>query len=637
MSSASPPSSDTDLDFGPTLRGLRAGWKVFGRYTLVRQLGRGGMGVVWLARDEKLELEVALKFLPDNLKDDLVAVDELRRETKRCLELTHPNIVRIFDLAEDEQMVAIAMEYVQGGTLAALRLEKPTRCFEAAEMVPWIKQVCEALSYAHERARVVHRDLKPSNIMISAGGGVKLADFGIASSLSDTMSRMTRTGAKAGAGTLVYMSPQQLMGYPPSVSDDVYSLGATIYELLTWKPPFFRGSIERQIESVVPPSMAERRAELGIEGAQPVPALWEEVIAACLEKEAEKRPRSVAEVWQRLSGAAVAAGQAAKPAPSAGAQKPQVREPASSSVSVPISPNSEPSSPVLLPTSPISRSRKLAFAALVCVGVVLVGWFEVRPKWIQDEARREAQSRAATVSSAMAKAATSSPGEATKEQPFSNSLGMKFVPVPGAQVLMCVHETRNADYAAYAAAQSGVDEEWKEEAGSGKEQHPVVNVSYEDAEAFCRWLSAKEGKTYRLPTDAEWSAAVGLGKETGKTPEEKEANSSEEVFPWGSYYPPKPGDGNYFINVVNDGYEKTAPVMSFRANELGIYDLGGNVWEWCQDWYDDSQEYRVLRGASWFNSSVAHLRSSYRLSGGALRARSSPDFGFRCVLVVAGG
>jgi serine/threonine protein kinase len=364
-----------DLDFAPTLRGLRKGLKVFdARYTLVRQLGRGGMGVVWLARDEKLELEVALKFLPEHLKDDLVAVDELRRETKRCLLLTHPNIVRIFDLAEDEDLVAIAMEYVEGGTLAALRLEKPTRCFEAAEVAPWIKQVCEALSYAHERARVVHRDLKPSNIMASSGGGVKLADFGIASSLSDTMSRMTRAGAGAGAGTLVYMSPQQLMGYPPSVSDDVYALGATIYELLTGKPPFFRGSIERQIESVVPPSMGERRAELEIGGAQAVPALWEEVIAACLEKEAEKRPRSVAEVWQRLNGGSVG-------------QTP-VREPAPAAVS-------NPSSPIADQSSSTTRSRKpvlLALAALVCVGGALGWWYGYeQPRQERERVAQEAR------------------------------------------------------------------------------------------------------------------------------------------------------------------------------------------------------------------------------------------------------
>lgn len=219
---------------------------------------------------------------------------------------------------------------------------------------------------------------------------------------------------------------------------------------------------------------------------------------------------------------------------------------------------------------------------------------------------------------------------------FTNSLGMKFVPVPGTQVLMCVHETRNADYAAYAAAQGGLNDDWKQDAGVGKEQHPVVKVSYEDAEGFCRWLSAQEGKTYRLPTDAEWSAAVGLRKETGRTPEEKSYNGSDDVFPWGSYYPPKPGDGNYSQSVVDDGYQQTAPVMSFRANELGIYDLGGNVWEWCQDWFDALEFGRVRRGASWSRlDDHSTMRSSIR-HGEPPKWRDRVN-GFRCVLATSGG
>jgi formylglycine-generating enzyme required for sulfatase activity len=217
---------------------------------------------------------------------------------------------------------------------------------------------------------------------------------------------------------------------------------------------------------------------------------------------------------------------------------------------------------------------------------------------------------------------------------FTNSLGMKFVPVPGTEVMMCVHETRNADYAAYAAAQSGVDEEWRSDAGRGKEQHPVVNVDYEDAEGFCRWLSAKEGKAYRLPTDAEWSAAVGLGKEVGRTPREKNTHMLDDVFLWGNYYPPKPVDGNYQLEEVDDGYEGTAPVMSFKPNNLGIYDLGGNVWEWCQDWYDKEGEDHVMRGACWRTSNHLAMRSKSR--GGDPMTRNH-NIGFRCVLVVAGG
>jgi formylglycine-generating enzyme required for sulfatase activity len=228
---------------------------------------------------------------------------------------------------------------------------------------------------------------------------------------------------------------------------------------------------------------------------------------------------------------------------------------------------------------------------------------------------------------------------ATKEHPFVNSLGMKFVPVPGTHILMCLHETRNVDYAAYAAGRLLIDDTWRGEmqaairwSGEPQDQHPVVAVSHRDAQAFCRWLSVKEGKTYRLPTDAEWSAAVGLTEEAGETPEQRH-HDGPAVFPWGSYYPPKPEDGNYRLGEVDDGYEGTAPVMSFRANKHGIHDLGGNVTEWCLDWWDDARKERVLRGITWFAYDRGVMHSSYRSQ--APPTRRSADIGFRCVLVVA--
>jgi serine/threonine protein kinase/tetratricopeptide (TPR) repeat protein len=381
--------NDDELDYGATLRGLRAGLKVFGRYTLTRQLGRGGMGVVWLARDGKLDLDVALKFLPETLRDDKVAVDELRRETKRCLHLTHDLIVRTFDLAEDGDMVAIAMEFVDGSTLAELRLNKPSRCFEAAEVEPWLRQICDALAYAHDEARMVHRDLKPSNIMLNATTGrVKLADFGIASSLSDTMSRLTRAGANPGAGTLVYMSPQQLMGFPPAVTDDVYSLGATLYELFTCKPPFFRGSIERQIESMTPPSMTERRAELNVEGVAAIPEMWEKIVAACLDKDAAKRPQSVAEVWRGVSAAMQAPVAVAPPPVKKAEAKPVAPAPVKNTVPLP-KPTAKLQTPPPPAAKPPQRRQLVAALAMVTLIVVVSGW------WLGYEGPRREQERAA--------------------------------------------------------------------------------------------------------------------------------------------------------------------------------------------------------------------------------------------------
>ncbi len=328
MTTPSPSSDPDDLDYGATLKGLRSGLKVFRRFSLERQLGRGGMGVVWLGRDEHLGgRQVALKFLPELVQGDEVAIAELKMETLRSLDLTHPHIVRIYDWVSDEHLAAISMEYVDGHTLSGLRLRQASGVFEVPEITAWTEQLCEALTYAHGR-KIVHRDLKPSNLMVDTAGRLRVMDFGIAGSLTDSMSRLSAAMIPA-SGTLVYMSPQQAMGYPPSAADDVYSLGATLYELLTGKPPFYRGNIQHQIETVEPPGIAERREQLEVEGTDLIPDSWEETIAACLSKDPKQRPATVSEVWARLSGLAVRRRvlptQTAKPLPLPSAPPPGPR------------------------------------------------------------------------------------------------------------------------------------------------------------------------------------------------------------------------------------------------------------------------------------------------------------------------
>jgi serine/threonine protein kinase len=287
-----------ELDLGQTIRGFSAGQKILNRYSFIRILGRGGMGVVWLARDDELEREVALKFLPELVVHDRAVLDDLKRETVRSLALTHHNIVRIYDFAQGDGCACISMEYVDGATLSSLRVDRPDKVFEVEELSPLLEQVCDALEYAHTRARIVHRDLKPSNLMVNAKGDVKVADFGIARSLTDSVSMLTMS--RGTSGTLVYMSPQQLDGEHASELDDIYSFGATMYELLTGKPPFYSGQVDRLVREKVPPSMAARRADLGVTSKAVIPPLWEETIAACLAKDPAARPRTAAELKERI-------------------------------------------------------------------------------------------------------------------------------------------------------------------------------------------------------------------------------------------------------------------------------------------------------------------------------------------------
>jgi TolB-like protein/Tfp pilus assembly protein PilF len=178
-----------------------------------------------------------------------------------------------------------------------LRTEKEQKVFEPDEIAGWTSQLCDALDYAHNHAKVIHRDLKPANLLVNQRGDLKVSDFGIARSLGDSVSRLTLEEGRS--GTLVYMSPQQLNGARGTHLDDIYSLGASLYELLTSKPPFYSGNIDRQICERVAPSMTERRKELDIEPAL-VPQVWEDTVAACLAKDPSQRPQSAAEVAQRL-------------------------------------------------------------------------------------------------------------------------------------------------------------------------------------------------------------------------------------------------------------------------------------------------------------------------------------------------
>ena len=297
MPDTKPPINLDDMDFGHTIRGLQKDDRVFERFVLKRLLGRGGMGVVWLATDQRLGRDVALKFAPEVVRWDDLAVEELKEETRKGLELAHPNIVKIYDFLLDEEHAAISMEFIDGENLGVLRTRQPNKVFEPRQISSWMVQLLDALDYAHRGAKVIHRDLKPANLMIDREGNLRVTDFGIARSISDALDRATMGGAST--GTLAYMSPQQAAGRKPHISDDLYSFGSTAYELLTGKPPFFTGNIAQQLSDEPVMSVTERRHEFGVV-AEPVEPIWEQTILTCLAKRPEERPASAMEIRDRL-------------------------------------------------------------------------------------------------------------------------------------------------------------------------------------------------------------------------------------------------------------------------------------------------------------------------------------------------
>ncbi len=222
-------------------------------------------------------------------------------------------------------------------------------------------------------------------------------------------------------------------------------------------------------------------------------------------------------------------------------------------------------------------------------------------------------------------------------QAWTNSLGMEFVPVPGTDVLFCKWETRVQDYTVYAR---DVGSAWQPPPTSNP-SNPAVGMNWSDAQAFCKWLTEREhaagvlspGRVYRLPKDWEWSVAVGLKEGRKGTPAEKNGRIVD-VYPWGNRWPPPTGAGNYGPDLKIDSFPRESPVGSFPADKYGLFDMGGNVREWCEDDAEGNTGNRpnkvALRGGSWNCSDSKSLLSSSRYLMGP--DKPSAETGIRCVL-----
>ncbi len=268
---------------------LRRGTTFAGRYEIIEELGKGGMGKVYRVEDKKINEEVALKLIKHDVASDKKTIERFSNELKLARKIVHKNVGRMYELMEEKGIHFITMEYVPGQDLKGLI--RQSRQLALGTTINIAMQLCEGLEEAH-RLGVVHRDLKPSNIMVDKEGIVRIMDFGIARSIKGK--GITGTGVMI--GTPEYMSPEQVEGLEVDQRSDIYSLGIILYEMMTGRVPFEGDtpfSIALKHKSETPKNPIELNSQ--------IPKNFADLVLRCMEKEKEKRYQKIGEIMDGLS------------------------------------------------------------------------------------------------------------------------------------------------------------------------------------------------------------------------------------------------------------------------------------------------------------------------------------------------
>ena len=605
-------------------------------------LGKGGFARVYKAKDTLLDRDVAIKIFNAADQDHYTVVEEI----KKVIKLKHTNLLAYYDVAlvettnsvgETEMLQIGVMELANAGDLKQFAKNNPN----SPMLFKLLQQVLSGLAYLHSKG-IIHRDLKPQNILLLEEDGeltAKISDFGI----SKIIDSGTNSSSMA-IGTIEYMAPEQFSPAKYGINGkiatnlDLWSFGIMVHELLTSEPLFGQRSGNTTAEQIMSAILS---AEVP-QDIENLPEPYKMAVKKCLVKDAKERVQKANELISLLEGKTCA-----PPTPAETSNnetiilpKPTVAETSNNeTVALPKAKAYMAAETTILPKETANtqqadnvkpkRTKGMAIAVAAIVLLAVAGtawWWYSRTNPADTEQEQAAAQPADTEQVAIQPAKTELPdmvyvqggtfnmgsneGEDNEKPVHSVTLSNFYIgkyTVTFAQYDAFCNETKRSKPG---------DEGW------GRGNRPVINVSWDDAVAYCRWLSTKTGKTYRLPTEAEWEyAARGGNKSKGYT---YSGSNNIDAVAW------------YSDNTAH-------PVGQKQANELGLYDMTGNVWEWCSDWYGDyssgsqtnpkgasSGTNRVLRGGSWYHVPL-NCRVANRYSSSTPDNRND-NFGFRVVL-----
>ncbi|MBL8814110.1 MAG: SUMF1/EgtB/PvdO family nonheme iron enzyme [Planctomycetaceae bacterium] len=573
-----------------------------GRYQLIEMLGHGGMGQVWKAMDPHRKDEhntgfVVLKFLPDALRLNPDATEDFKSAYRRVQTLHHEHICPLHDIGEEPGLGCFqVMQFLEGITLRTLiRQEDPQRNgLPIGRVLSLLTPVSKALDYAH-RNKLIHRDIKPENIIFDpATEEVHLIDFGLAAQVRTSMSKYSQQRMST-SGTEAYMSPEQWQGHLQEAASDQWALAVVAWELLTGSLPFHGDGM--QLGFAVCQSELSMLPER-LQHLQPV-------FLKGMAKDRKQRYSSCVEFLKSLVDAKPAAPTIIipqKPAllgfPASETQVKEIQQQWSKYLNIPVITQHRCGEMVLIPPGEFLMGSSQSPEELAR----LFAKFDAKVEWFQDETQHRVK---ITKPFLLGKSAV------------TVGAFRDFVTASG---YLTEAEKDGKGGEGYNAAKNAFERDakygWNNTGWQQSPQHPVVNVTWNDAVAFVEHQTKhsrsqiSQFARYALSTEAQWeySCRAGTGAlfYNGNDPEglAKIGNVADGT---------KRKKWSHWKTIdAEGGHLFTAPVGQFRPNAFGLYDMLGNVFEWCQDWYGryetgpatdptgpSSGSSRVLRGGSW--------------------------------------